>query len=252
MFHPHLHCVVTGGGLSADGKHWVGTRNDFFLPVKVLGKLFRGKFLHALKEAYLAGTLRLGGSTAAWAEPKLWRTFLDGLYHKNWVVYAKPPFAGPEHVFRYLGRYTHRIAISNQRLVAFDNGRVSFTMKDYAQQGRPKVLSLDAIEFLRRFLLHVLPKGYTRLRHFGLCAARNLHTKLDAARGMLAANNASPPLAPVKDDRPWWERLLDRTGIDLLACPHCAAGRLIPLRRIQPLVRLPLPTSADTPFANSS
>jgi hypothetical protein len=250
MFHPHLHCVVTGGGLSADGKHWVGTRNDFFLSVKVLGKLFRGKFLHALKEAYLTRKLRLGGSTAELAEQKHWRTFLDGLYNKHWVVYAKPPFAGPEHVFRYLGRYTHRIAISNHRLVAFDNGRVSFTMKDYAQHGRRKVMSLDAVEFLRRFLLHVLPKGYTRLRHFGLCAARNLHTKLEAARAMLTADNARPA---VKDDRPWWKRFLDRTGIDLLACPHCTAGRLIRLRHIEPLGRIfLLPTGADTRFANSS
>jgi len=151
MFHPHLHCVVTGGGLSADGKHWVGTRKDFFLSVKVLGKLFRGKFLHALKQAYLARKLRLDGSSAISAEQKHWRTFLDGLYHQHWVVYAKPPFAGPEQVFRYLGRYTHRIAISNHRLVAFDNGRVSFTMKDYAQQGQLKVMSLDAVEFIPAF-----------------------------------------------------------------------------------------------------
>ena len=253
MFHPHLHCVVTGGGLSADGKHWVGTRHNFFLPVKVLGKMFRGKFLHALKEAYLTRKLRLGGTTAELAEQKHWRTFLEGLYHKPWVVYAKPPFAGPEHVFRYLGRYTHRIAISNHRLVAFDNGRVSFTMKDYAQQGLRKVMNLDAVEFLRRFLLHVLPKGYTRLRHFGLCAARNVRTKLEAARGMLAVDNTRPLLPPIKDDRPWWKRFLDRTGIDLLACPHCPAGRLIRLRRMEPLGRIfLLPIGADTPFANSS
>lgn len=253
MFHPHLHCVVTGGGLSADGKHWVGTRRDFFLPVKVLGKMFRGKFLHALKEAYLTRKLRLGGTTAELAEQKHWRTFLEGLYHKPWVVYAKPPFAGPEHVFRYLGRYTHRIAISNHRLVAFDNSRVSFTMKDYAQQGLRKVMNLDAVEFLRRFLLHVLPKGYTRLRHFGLCAARNVRTKLEAARGMLAVDNTRPLLPPIKDDRPWWKRFLDRTGIDLLACPHCPAGRLLRLRRIEPLGRIfLLPIGANTPFANSS
>ena len=253
MFHPHLHCVVTGGGLSADGKSWVGTRNDFFLPVKILGKLFRGKFLHALKEAYLTGKLRLAGSTAELTDQQHWRTFLDGLYHKHWVVYAKPPFAGPDHVFRYLGRYTHRIAISNHRLVAFDNGRVSFTMKDYTQQGLCKVLSLDAVEFIRRFLLHVLPKGYTRLRHFGLCAARNIRTKLEAARGILAVDNNRPLLPLIKDDRPWCQRFLDRTGIDLLACPHCTAGRLIQLRRIEPVGRTSMPPiGTDTPFANSS
>ena len=196
----------------------------------------------------------MGGSTAELTEHKPWRKFLDGLYHKDWVVYAKPPFAGPEHVFRYLGRYTHRVAISNHRLVAFDNGRVSFTLKDYTQPGPRKVMSLDAVEFLRRFLLHVLPKGYTRIRHFGLCAGRNLYTKLEAARRMLASLTASPAPAVLsggKDERSWWKRFLDRTGIDLLVCPHCALGRLVRRRQIEPFCFL-LPTGAETRFANSS
>lgn len=237
LFHPHLHCVVTGGGLADDGQRWLGTRRSFFLPVKALGKLFRGKFLDALKKAYRAGRLRLGGSTAELAEQKHWRAFLDGLYKKEWVVYAKPPFAGPEHVFRYLGRYTHRVAISNHRLLDFQNGRVSFTVKNYAQQGQRGVMHLDAVEFLRRFLLHVLPKGYTRIRHFGICAARNVHTKLEVARRLLAVLNTSPlPVTQEKSEekRPWWKRFLDRTGVDLLACAHCASGRLIRRWRIEP------------------
>jgi hypothetical protein len=255
LFHPHLHCVVTGGGLSMDGKRWVGTRRSYFLPVKVLGKLFRGKFLSALKKAYLAGQFRLGGSTAELAEQQHWRTFLDGLYKKDWVVYAKPPFAGPEYVFRYLGRYTHRVAISNHRLVDFDDGRVSFTVKNYAQQGQRTVMHLDAVEFLRRFLLHVLPKGYTRIRHFGLCAGRNLHTKLEAARRLLATLLPLHPLPVLPsgdpDGRPWWKRFLDRTGIDLLACTHCATGRLIRRRQIEPLCAVPS-TGAAAGFVNSS
>jgi hypothetical protein len=255
LFHPHLHCVVTGGGLSADGEHWVGTRASFFLPVKALSKLFRGKFLDALKKAYLAGQLRLHGSTAELAEQKPWRSFLNGLYKKNWVVYAKPPFAGPEHVFRYLGRYTHRVAISNHRLVDFHDGRVSFTIKNYAQPGQRMVIHLDALEFLRRFLLHVLPKGYTRIRHFGLCAGRNLHTKLEAARRLLTTLHHRYVL-PIsrsadKDNRPWWKRFLDRTGIDLLACTHCTSGRLIRRGQIEPVYPVPPPGVAAA-FVNSS
>jgi Putative transposase len=151
------------------------------------------------------------------------------------AVYAKPPFAGPEHVFRYLGRYTHRVALSNHRLVDFHDGRVSFTIKNYAQPGQRTVMHLDAVEFLRRFLLHVLPKGYTRIRHFGLCAGRNLHTKLEAARRLLTTLHHRYVL-PIsrsanKDNRPWWKRFLDRTGIDLLACTHCTSGFDLPRAR---------------------
>ena len=255
LFHPHLHCVVTGGGLSADGQRWVATRSSFFLPVKALGKLFRGKFLAALKRAYAAGRLQLGGSTAELAERKCWRSFLDQLYKKNWVVYAKPPFAGPQHVFRYLGRYTHRVAISNHRLLNLENGKVSFTVKNYARDGQRHILHLDAVEFLRRFLLHVLPKGYTRIRHFGLCAARNLYTKLETARRLLSewkAGCALPnPQRGNKLSQPWWKRFLDRTGIDLLACTYCATGRLVRRQRIEPAYAAPTIHAAAV-FQNSS
>jgi hypothetical protein len=220
LFHPHLHCVVTGGGLSPDGEHWVEGHERFFLPVKVLAKLFRGKFLAALQKARADGELRFGGSTADLASDEAWASFRDRLYRKDWVVYAKPPFGGPEQVYAYLGRYTHRVAISNFRLVSLENGRVTFTLKDYADGGQLKTMTVSAIEFLRRFLLHVLPKGFSRIRHYGLYAGRNIATKLATARLLLERDGKTlPPITTTTPDAPWWQRLLERTGIDVMACP---------------------------------
>lgn len=186
-FHPHLHCVVTGGGLSPDGQRWVAGRQRYFLPVRVLAKMFRGKFLAALEDAYQSGGLNLSGKCAALANAGDWAALRDRLYRKDWVVYAKPPFGGPEIVFRYLGRYTHRVAISNQRLVSLVDGRVTFTVKDSADGGRRKTMTLGAELFLRRFLLHLLPRRFVRIRHYGLVAGRNVTTKLATARRLLEA-----------------------------------------------------------------
>lgn len=263
LFHPHLHCVVTGGGLSLDGTRWVAGRERYLVPVQVLAKLFRGKFLAALERAYRDGTLALAGSTAALADPVAWRRFRDRLYHKRWIVYAKPPFGGPEHVFRYLGRYTHRIAISNHRIVDIAGGRVTFSWKDYADGGKTKRMTLDAVEFLRRFLLHVLPHGFVRIRHYGLCASRNVNGKLETARHLLADDtDASPPppaaLAPAPmapstpasmtppalpalsastspAPAPWWERFREQTGIDVMACPRCSQGRMVRQQSLAPV-----------------
>ncbi len=223
QFHPHLHCVVTGGGLDPRGNRWVRARPRFFLPVEVLARLFRGKFLHRLQELRQQGKLDLAGSTAALVDPSAWRRLLDQLYHTKWVVYAKPPFGGPDHVFRYLGRYTHRVAIANHRLLALQHGKVRFNYRDYADGDRKKILDLSAAEFIRRFLLHVLPRGFVRIRHYGLLAARNVHTKLDAAREILGTPKPEddPDL-----NLPWWQRLLRLTGIDLMLCPYCHQGRL--------------------------
>ena len=238
LFHPHVHCVVTGGGLSADGQRWIPSRENYFLPVKVLGRLFRGKFLAALEKAYRGGKVDLAGSTAHLSDPATWRTFRDRLYQLDWIVYAKPPFGGPEHVFRYLGRYTHRTAISNRRIVDFANGRVTFSWRDYADGCKRKLLTLDAIEFLRRFLLHVLPKGFVRIRHYGICASANVNGKLEIARSLLQPRNEEPPPSeePPRAESPaWWERLLHQTGIDALACPCCPAGRMVRQRALSPL-----------------
>ncbi len=236
LFHPHLHCVVTGGGLASDGTRWVAGRDGYFLPVHVLGKLFRGKFLNALHTAWKEGKLDLAGSTGELNDPMCWASLKDRLYRKNWVVYAKPPFGGPEHVFRYLGRYSHRVAISNHRITSFDTGRVTFTLKDYKNDGAKKYMTLDAVEFLRRFLLHVLPKAFVRIRHYGLSAGRNVHTKLAAARELLDPQppklTHSVPLPP--EPCPWWERFRQLTGIDLMSCPSCANGRLIRRRALSP------------------
>ena len=201
LFHPHLHCVVTGGGLSSDGTRWLPARRGYFLPVKVLGKLFRGKFLAGLQEAYCSGELRLNGSVAHLADSSCFRNLLTTLYRQNWVVYAKPPFGGAEQVYRYLGRYTHRVAISNGRLVSFENGKVRFRYKDYADGSAWKVMRLSADEFLRRFLLHVLPKRFVRIRHYGLLASRNVSTRLKHCRELLEGVTATTQPEPTSDER---------------------------------------------------
>lgn len=244
-FHPHLHCVVTGGGLSEDRTRWVSARANFFLSVKVLGKLFRGKFLAALKAAYSEGKLSFGKSTEAYEDPKVWKRLLDELYRLKWVVYAKRPFGGPENVFRYLGRYTHRVAISNHRIVSLEAGKVSFHYRDYADGQKKKLLTLDALEFLRRFTLHILPPRFVRIRHYGLLAASNIETKLAIARQLLLdsrpqeedALDSQPQLGlsePSELSGPWYERLFTLTGEDVFACPVCKRGRMTrtPLERV--------------------
>jgi len=246
-FHPHVHCVVTGGGLSKDGARWVAAREQYLLPVKPLSRLFRGKFLAVLQDLRRTGELNLPGKLEALRDASTWAAFRDRLYAVEWVVYCKPPFGGPEKVFAYLGRYTHRVAISNHRIREFGEGRVTFAYRDCADGNRGKELTVLAVEFLRRFLLHVLPRRFVRLRHYGLHASGNVGTKLVRARQVLgpqkppaadaAANVPSPsPSSPDRPERirsatpakePWWETLLRHTGVDVRACPHCKTGRLI-------------------------
>lgn len=217
LFHPHLHCVVTGGGLANDGSRWVTGRQGYFLPVKVLGRLFRGKFLAGLKQAYREGHLQMHGALATLAEPQVFRLWLDPLYRKDWVVFAKRPFGGATQVFRYLGRYSHRVAISNSRLVSVDEGRVRFRYKDYADGHQLKVMTVAAAEFIRRFLLHVLPKQFVRLRHYGILASRNVATKLARCRQLLQ----SEPLPKREQPKTWPERVQEWTGQDPFCCPRC-------------------------------
>ena len=186
QFHPHVHCVVPGGGLSQDRTCWVGSRPDFFLPVRVLSRVFRGKFLAGLRAAYTGGRLRLTGRCPG-GEAAEFERLVSAAVRTDWVVYAKPPFGGPEVVLKYLARYTHRVAISDSRLLDFEDGVVRFRYKDYAHGNRKRVMSLSASEFVRRFLLHVLPAGFVRIRHYGILSNRHRHEDLALCRELLGA-----------------------------------------------------------------
>ena len=229
--HPHVHCIVPGGGLSPDGQSWVASRPAYFLPVQVLRSLFRGKFLAGVKAAYQAGKLRLPDSLSA---ANAFQALLDRLYDKTWVVYSKPPFGSPEQVLSYLARYTHRVAISNSRLVRLANDQVTFTYKDYSQGGRLREMELPAEEFIRRFLLHVLPEGFVRIRYYGLLSNRYRAETLARCRELLAGEAPSGEeavSAPVEEER--WEALLCRlTGKDPTVCAECGGGFL---RRVEEL-----------------
>ena len=196
LLHPHLHCVIPAGGLSSDHTRWVRPKHAFFLPVKVLSRVFRGKFVDGLRRAHRHNKLRCDGPLGPLKEPKNFAAFLRTLYRQNWVVYAKPAFGGPEQVLRYLGRYTHRVAISNHRLLAFDGERVTFRWKDYARGNQQRKMTLTVTEFLRRFVQHVLPRGFVRIRQFGLLANRCRATLLALARKLLALVPASRKPSP--------------------------------------------------------
>jgi hypothetical protein len=176
--HPHVHCVVPAGGLSPDHTRWVRSRDNYFLPKEVLSKVFRGKFVNALEQAFQHGQLNFQGNLKLLAQPKIFAAWLRPLYRQDWVVYLKRPFGGPEYVLQYLGRYTHRVAISNHRLVSYADGKVTFRWRDSAHNNEQKLLPLSVDEFLRRFLLHLLPQGFVRIRNFGFLANRKRATLL--------------------------------------------------------------------------
>jgi len=221
--HPHVHYVVPGGGLSLDGAKWVSCPPGFFLPVKVLSSLFRGKFLDFTRQAFERGELSFQGSLAPLGDPQVFAEYLAKAYDTEWVVYAKPPFGGPAQVLKYLARYTHRVAISNHRLVSLQDGKVSFRWKDYAHGNRPRIMTLSAVEFIRRFLLHVLPKGFMRIRHFGFLANSVRVKRLAHCRNLLATSDV--PLPSLDDIVPAaaWDGTLDVAGAP---CPGCGKGHL--------------------------
>ena len=227
--HVHVHCVVTGGALAPDGTRWLPARPGFLFPVRALAKVFRGRYLAGLRQAFDRGDLHLTGGLAPLAEPAAFAAWLDDLRQQAWVVYCNPPFAGPEHVLAYLGRYTHRIALSNDRLVAVDGDRVHFRWRDYADHDRVKIMDLAVDEFLRRFLLHVVPDGFVRIRHFGLLANRRRAAALAQCRALLA--QPSPPPAAPESAR---DLLLRVTGLDIERCPVCQQGVLRQVERLPP------------------
>lgn len=229
--HIHLHCIVTGGGLSADGRRWGRSKRARFLfPVRAVATLFQGKFLAHLDHAWGTHTLTFAGQSAPLRQPLEWQRLLAILRGKPWYVYLKAPLAGPAQVLNYLSRYTHRIAISNDRILAVDNDTVRFSYKDYAAGGTRKEMTVEGTEFLRRFLLHVLPPHFMRVRHYGLLANRARTAKLARCRELLGA---TPPKDPPPAESAV-ERLLRLTGIDVLRCPFCGQGRMRCIERLAP------------------
>jgi hypothetical protein len=238
--HPHLHCVVPGGGISLDGARWVSCPRGFFMPVRLLSRLFRGKFLAFLKEAHHRGDLTLAGRLQPLDSHRAFRSWLGPLYDKEWVVYAKPPWKSPEHALKYLARYTHRVAIANGRLQSIDDGQVTFSYKDYRRHHRQRTLTLAATEFIRRFMMHVLPNGFVRIRYYGFLAnahrqeqLRKIRKLLDAPQPTIAVEQSEDdphnPLEPPDDQR----------------CPHCKEGvmravNLAPRPRLSEIFKLPL------------
>ena len=233
-FHPHLHCVVPGGGPSPDGQRWISCRPGFFLPVRVLSRLFRRLFLEAVQKAFDSGKLQFFAALEPLRKRAAFARHLARAKAAEWVVYAKRPFAGPQQVLDYVGRYTHRVAISNNRLLDIENGQVSFEWKDYRAGGQVKTMTLSADEFIRRFLLHVLPDGFQRIRYYGFLGNRYRKQKLDQCRRLLGMpNRADPTNTAEKDYRDRYEEL---TGISLRQCPQCKQGRMV---IVEILPRLP-------------
>jgi hypothetical protein len=203
MHHPHVHCVVTGGGLAPGRSRWIPCRQSrrrkkpFFVPVRILSRVFRGKFIDFLKRAFNSGKLHFHGKLASLIQPAAWQSRLDAAVKKDWVVYAKRPFGGPERVLKYLARYTHRVAISNQRLIELCDGQVSFQYKDYADGQQTKLMKLTSSEFIRRFLMHTLPRGFVRIRYYGFLSNRDRHQRLDQCRRLLGVPNR--PTQPAEE-----------------------------------------------------
>jgi hypothetical protein len=230
--HHHLHLVVTGGGLSEDGERWIAAGNSFLLPVRALSKIIRGKFLEGLEKAFREG--RLKGEVPCLEDPVQFQRFTRKLKRKKWVVYAKGSFGGSQNAYYYLSRYTHRVAISNHRLVSPDEGKVSFRARDNNRPGHQRLVTITAPEFIRRFLWHLLPPRFVKIRHFGLMAPGNAKTKLEKARALLSLQK--PPhhkepedqnLDTPSETKTWQEMLHALTGIDLTTCPNCGQGRII-------------------------
>jgi len=225
LHHPHLHCVVTGGGLSADSSQWISCRAGFFLPVGVLSRLFRRLFLENLLKAFDAGKLQFFSSLESLRDRSSFLDYLASLREAEWVVYAKRPFAGPEQVLDYVGRYTHRVAISNNRLVEIAEGKVTFRYKDYRHDAQQKTMTLEAEEFIRRFLLHVLPEGFQRIRYYGFLANRYREQKLAQCRELLGMPVPEPATSKASND--YHDRYEELTGSSLSKCPVCHQGRML-------------------------
>ena len=229
--HPHVHCVVPGGGISPDGSRWISSRKKFFLSVRVLSRLFRKKFLAFLRRAQARGAIQFHGKLAYLSNPESWKVFLQSIDKRDWVVYSKPPFGGPTQVLKYLARYTHRVAISNRRIISMQGGKVTFEWKDYAHGNVRRTMTVTTVEFIRRFLQHVLPKGFMHIRHYGFLANRVRKKKLVLARRLLGdrGQEAAGTEAPLGQDS-----LEAKAPESSSLCPICKKGRLVFLEEFAP------------------
>lgn len=238
MDHPHLHCIVTAGGLSSNGKRWIPCKKDFFLPVKVVSRLFRGKFLAHLKKAYDKGRISFPGNIAPLKEQSSFKALLNTLYGQEWNVYCKPPLRDAETLMEYLGRYTHRVAISNDRMVKIEADQVTFKYRDRNDNDQTKLMTLEASEFIRRFLLHILPDGFVKIRHYGILSNRSRKSKLARSMRLLGAKPLNQD--PQKHTEPWQDLLERITGVDPRVCPYCGKGKMV-LKEVLNPSALPLP-----------
>lgn len=230
MDHPHIHCIVPGGALSKDGRKWLfpkksKTDQTFFIHVNILSDLFKKKFLYYLKQAYEKGELKFVGQISSLEQPSAFKAFMNALYSLKWVTYCKRPFGGPKQVMEYLGRYTHRVAISNYRILKLEDGKVTFKWREYRDNNQEKLMTLDAFEFIRRFLLHVLPTGFTKIRYYGFLSSRNKAEKLKCCRELLCTT--AKPEPDYFESQSWQDLLFALTGIDVRVCPACGKGRLV-------------------------
>lgn len=236
MNHPHIHCVVPSGGLSLDGSKWINSKKDFFIPVKVLSRKFRGKFLYYLKKEYYNNPkLKFINHNENLKYKDVFQCFVDRLYKKEWIVYCKPPFGSAEHVLEYLGRYTHRVAISNNRVVAFENGLVVFKWRDYRDNNKEKFMTVTAEEFIRRFLMHVLPHKFVKIRHYGILSNRNRMTKLKKCKRILKVSMSKIDTNLKLNTA---ELLFKLTGVDINICP-CCSGKMVNKRKLEPKISDP-------------
>ncbi len=227
--HPHIHCIVTGGGLSMDGTRWISSKKNFFIPFEVLSLVFRGKFLSYFKKVYEEGKLKFPGTISELKGKAAFSKMLNELYSKSWVVDCKETFKSPEKVVDYLGRYIHRVAISNDRIVNLEDDKVTFSYRDSADINRKKYMELDAFEFIRRFLLHVLPNNFVKIRHYGVLSTRNRKTKLLKCKELLGV-----PTGGEEEEQSWQELVFKLTGVDPMLCPHCSRGKFILCQVLEP------------------
>jgi hypothetical protein len=229
MNHPHIHCIIPGGGLSLDQSKWINSKKKFFLPVKVLSRKFRGKFLYYVNELYLKNKLKFPSNISELGSRDVFSQFKDSLYKKEWIVYSKPPFGGAEHVLQYLSRYTHRVAISDNKIIKVDNETVVFKWRDYKDNNKEKVMTLNAQEFIRRFTMHILPDRFVKLRHYGILGNRNKQLKFKRCLEIFRVK-------PKKDDSlSSVELFFKLTGIKIGMCKVCEKGNLIKKDKLMPL-----------------